>query len=244
MNLGDRLVKVDGLSVFLSGNCENNYFILDRYKMKGQQPMLAQIAAANKIAWAEFTAQFPNADKSQFSAQAYSDDKGNITGSEIFLKGGHSVSGSDRKYWSPQMKAALGLEGVEGFPYQLSPLRTKRALPIPAVHFTEAAPSLKKIFNNPINIYVRPESFFVAKFREIFQQTRIRHNTEAEAKRWLGGPNMSYWPQQLNFAVFYATQGCGISREIFDNGLNLSPQDFTCISQSGEFCSRWEVSRA
>ena len=192
--------------------------------MKGQQPTLAQIAAANKSAWAEFTAQFPNADKSQFFAQAYADDKGNITGSEILLKGGHSVSGSDRKYWSPKMKAALGLEGVEGFPYQLSPLRTKRALPIPAVHFTEAAPSLKKIFNNPINIYVRPESFFVAKFREIFQQTRIRHNTAAEAKRWLGGPNMSYWPQQLNFAVFCTTQGCGISREIFDSGLDLSPQ--------------------
>ena len=26
------------------------------------------------------------------------------------------------------------------------------------------------------------------------------------------------------FAVFCATQGCGISREIFDSGLNLSPQ--------------------
>ena len=35
---------------------------------------------------------------------------------------------------------------------------------------------------------------------------------------------MDYWPQQLNFAVFCATQGCGISREIFDSGLNLSPQ--------------------
>ena len=33
---------------------------------------------------------------------------------------------------------------------------------------------------------------------------------------------MKYWPQQLNFSVFCATQGCGISREIFDGG--LSPQ--------------------
>ena len=65
--------------------------------MKGQKQTLAQIGASKKRAWAEFTAQFPNADKSQFYAQAYSDDKGNITGSEIFLKGGHSVSGSDRK---------------------------------------------------------------------------------------------------------------------------------------------------
>ena len=71
---------------------------------------------------------------------------------------------------------------------------------------------------------MRPDSFFVVKLREIFQQTRIRHNSAAEAKRWLEGPHMDYWPQQLNFAVFCATQGRGISREIFDSGLNLSPQ--------------------
>ena len=35
---------------------------------------------------------------------------------------------------------------------------------------------------------------------------------------------MKYWPQQLNFAVFCATQGCGVSREIFDNGMDLLPQ--------------------
>ena len=35
---------------------------------------------------------------------------------------------------------------------------------------------------------------------------------------------MKYWPQQLNFAVFCATQGCGISREIFDRDFSLTPQ--------------------
>jgi len=35
---------------------------------------------------------------------------------------------------------------------------------------------------------------------------------------------MGYWPQRLNFAVFCATQGCGISREIFDSGLTLPQQ--------------------
>ena len=113
---------------------------------------------------------------------------------------------------------------MAGFPYQLSPLKTKTALPIPAVDFTEAAPSLKKIFNNPINIYVTPDSFFVTKFREIFQKTKITHNSVSEAKRWLGGQHMKYWPQQLNFTVFCATQGCGISREIFDSGLTLPEQ--------------------
>ena len=32
---------------------------------------------------------------------------------------------------------------------------------------------------------------------------------------------MRYWPQQLSFAVFCATQGCGISREIFDSELQI-----------------------
>ena len=33
---------------------------------------------------------------------------------------------------------------------------------------------------------------------------------------------MKYWPQQLNFAVFCATQGCGISREVLE--LNMPDQ--------------------
>ena len=103
--------------------------------MDDLQPTTAKIAASKKSMWAEFTKQFPNADKSQFFAQVYSDGKGNITGSEMFLKGGHSVFGSDRKYWSPQMKAALGLQGVEGFPYQLSPLRTKKSAANPRSRF-------------------------------------------------------------------------------------------------------------
>ena len=43
------------------------------------------------------------------------------------------------------MKTALRVADVNGFPYQLSPLKTKKPLPIPAVDFTEPAPSIKKI---------------------------------------------------------------------------------------------------
>ena len=200
---------------------------MDAFTKWAQKPETkAKFAATQTSAWAEFTKQFPNADKTKFVAQN-NVDKWNITAEAFFKEGPgslQSVFGSDMKYWSPQMKAALGLDGVGGFPYQLSPLKTKTPLPIPAVEFTKPAPSLKKIFNSPINIYVTPDSFFVAKFREIFQKTEIRHKSASEAKRWLGGPHMNYWPQQLNFAVFCATQGCGISREIFDIGLKLTPQ--------------------
>ena len=122
------------------------------------------------------------------------------------------------------MKTPLGLIGVAGFPFQLSPLKAKTALPIPAVEFKESVPSIAKIFNQENRIYATPDEFFVAKFRNIFQQVRLTHTASAEAKTWLRGPNMGYWPQQLDFAVFCATQGCGISREIFDSGLSLTPQ--------------------
>ena len=78
------------------------------------------------------------------------------------------------------MKNALGF--VEGFPFQLSPLKTKTALPIPAVEFTESAPSIAKIFNQENRIYATPDEFFVANFRNIFQQVRLTHKESAEAK--------------------------------------------------------------
>jgi len=191
-------------------------------------PEVNKIADAPKDkAWDSFQQQFPNADRSKFASQA-NFAKNHTASGEIFFKKSSGVStsvfGSDRRYWSPQMKTALGLDDVNGFPYQLSPLKTKKALPIPAVDFTEAAPSLKKIFNSPIKIYVTPDSFFLAEFRDIFEQTRIRHTSASESKRWLGGPDMKYWPQQLNFAVFCATEACGISREIFDSGLTMPQQ--------------------
>ena len=185
----------------------------------------ARLASAKKNAWEQFTKQFPNADKNQFKVETSVDEKYRIS-AEVFFNesegSSNSVFGSDRKYWSQKMKKALGVIGEEGFPHQLSPLKTKTALPIPAVDFTEPAPSISKIFNRENRIYAMPDEFFVTKFRDIFQKTRLTHRSSAEAKNWLGGPNIRYWPQQLNFSVFCATQGCGISREIFDGG--LSPQ--------------------
>ena len=165
--------------------------------------------------------------QTQFYVQTSADEKYRIS-AEVFFNesAGSSVSvfGSDRKYWSQKMKNALGVISEEGFPFQLSLSKTKRALPIPAVDFTEPAPSIAKILNQENRIYATPDEFFVTKFRGIFQQTRLTHRSSVEAKTWLRGPNIKYWPQQLNFAMFCATQGCGISREIFDEGRSLTPQ--------------------
>ena len=90
------------------------------------------------------------------------------------------------------MKTALGLDSVSSFPYQLSPLENKTALPIPAIDFKEAAPSIAKIFNEETRIYAMPDEFFVTKFHDIFQQTRLRHRSSSELKTWLRRPNMKY----------------------------------------------------
>ena len=160
-----------------------------------------------------FNKYYPNADKSKFEAQVVFDEKRNAS-AEIYFKAGpgHMINifGSEKEYWSASMKDALGL--ADGFPMQLTPVKGKSSLPIPAV----GAPSLKKIFNNDIKIYVTSDQYFTTKFREIFQKIKLTHHSAKESKKWPGSPNISYWPQQINFAVWMATTGCGISRDIFN----------------------------
>ena len=95
-----------------------------------QKPEIkAKLASTKKNAWEQFTKQFANADKDQFFVQESVDEKYKI-GAEVFFKenaeDSSSVFGSDRKYWSQKKKTALGLIGVEGFPFQLSPLKIKK----------------------------------------------------------------------------------------------------------------------
>lgn len=68
---------------------------------------------------------------------------------------------------------------------------------VPAVPFHETS---KSHLNEETKIFVTPNQYFEAKFREIFTRMKIQHSSGAESKRWLAGPNVSYWPQQLNFA--------------------------------------------
>ena len=188
-----------------------------------QTPEAVRIAkVAEQKAWKTFFAKYPNAEKSKFVPQT-NFAKDHTATSEIYFKAGPghliNVLGSDSKYWSPEMKSALGVDqSSEGFPQQLTPSGLKGdSLPISAVAFHSNYPghSMKQIFNDQMNIYVTPDQYFTTKFREIFQKTKLTHRSGKESKTWLAGPNMKYWPQQLNFAVWCATTGCGISREIF-----------------------------
>ena len=116
-----------------------------------------------------------------------------------------------------------------GFPFPLTPTRQNNLIkPIPAVDFSEKIQSsIGDVLNKEINIYVTPTEYFTTKFRKIFTKIQIKFTTSKYARKWLGTPHMSFWPQQLNFAVWCATTGCGVSRDIlFPSGYlnNLSPQ--------------------
>ena len=198
---------------------------------------------AKAKAWKDFKREYPFADLSKFEAQTDFNEK--HATAEIYLKAGpgfwQSVSESDRKYWSDKMKSALG---IGGFPVELI-LNDHPLLPVPAIQFEQNPKGFGELFNQKINIFVSPTEYFVTKFRDIFSKTQIKHTTGKESRSWLSGPKMKYWPQQLNFALWCATTGSGISREILNK---LSQQLrgfylFTFTLQSEGFSSRWEEFR-
>ena len=140
-------------------------------------------------------------------------------------------------YFSKEMKRQLGL--APGFPLELCH-NPNPELEIPAVPFHSKAGEALHALKDALvqqEIYVTPSDKFKIKFRDIFTDTVITHRNSHESKRWLGGPNFEYWPQQLNFAFFCATTGCGVSQRILfedkmrdgkndltDSELNLPPQ--------------------
>ena len=151
-------------------------------------------------------------------------------------------------YFSKEMKRQLGL--APGFPLELTHNPNPK-LEIPAVPFNsevsetrdresgeavsetrdresgEATGALKDALVQQ-EIYVTPSDKFKIKFRDIFSDTVIAHRSSAESRRWLAGPNFEYYPQQLNFAFYCATTGCGVSQRIlFEDKMRDGKNDLT-----------------
>ena len=198
-----------------------------------QSPQTDKLSqAAEGKAWNAFLEKYPNADKSKSVAQTGFDDNRKAT-VEIYYKEGpgssKSVFGSDSKYWPIEMRNALGFHKLFGFPLQLSLYPAVRKT-IPAVNFDENIMSpdggvgrssirIGETLNKAQKIYITPTDFFTAQYRQIFKDTQITFRTSKNARKWLGGPHMGFCPQQLNFALWCATTGCRISREILAGGL-------------------------
>ena len=117
----------------------------------------------------------------------------------------------------------FGVSSRWGFPDQLSLLIQNKPQPVPAIDLSDnITQSIGDVLNKKIKIYVTPTDYFTTKFRQIFTNTKITFRTAKNARKWLARPQMSFWPQQLNFAFRCATTGCGVSREIlFSSGSSL-----------------------
>ena len=130
-------------------------------------------------------------------------------------------------YFSKEMKRQLGL--APGFPLELTHNPNPK-LEIPAVPFNSDNSETGALKDALVQqeIYVTPSDKLKIKFRDIFSDTVITHRSLHESRRWLAGPNFEYYPQQLNFAFFCATTGCGVSRRIlFEDKMRDGKNDLT-----------------
>ena len=130
-------------------------------------------------------------------------------------------------YFSKEMKRQLGL--APGFPLELTHNPNPK-LEIPAVPFNSGNSETSALKDALVQqeIYVTPSDKFKIKFRDIFSDNVITHRSSHESRRWLAGPNFEYFPQQLNFAFFCATTGCGVSRRIlFEDKMRDGKNDLT-----------------
>ena len=174
-----------------------------------------------------FKSRYPKANFSDFKTKDFF-GKPNI----FFREGDEETAvfdddGKDFRpsiYFSKEMKRQLGL--APGFPLELTHNPNPK-LEILAVPFHGEASETREALHSEARetgalkdalvqqeIYVTPSDKFKIKFRDIFSDTVICHRSSAESRRWLAGPNSEYYPQQLNFAFYCATTGCGVSQRI------------------------------
>ena len=193
-----------------------------------------RIAAAKAQALAAFKKRLPRANIARFKEEVEIDPTTRKpTATVLFTESNGSqtvVMLKPQKYWSHDLKDALGVQPDGGFPYQLTlQQQSHTPLPVPAIDFASSTgQSVADLFNKEIKIYVTPTDYFTTKFRKIFKTPVSKITTSKYARPWIKGPNMGFWQQQLNFAVWCATTGCGVSREMLfpttNSSLQLSEQ--------------------
>ena len=171
------------------------------YPGKPLRTVLDEMQQDNRF-WARFQAKFPHADRTKF----HLDDTDGVR--NIYF-GDHWAWGEtthDRNAFSVEEASALGK--MSSFPMELT-LSNKR-YPVPGVGFDENVNDVADLLTN-LDIFVTPSKSFRAKMRNIFGASMVRFTSGAQGNAWLNAPNYKYWPQQLNFSIWCATCGCGVS---------------------------------
>ena len=164
----------------------------------------------------DFKNRYPNAnlDKFTFVNDSYGGYiKWKVNGTTIMTN-----DDPTGKTWtddlSPNLKTLLwedlGLDDSELSSFPKSLTMTNRSYPIPAIDFDYFTSDITKMLTF-LDIYVSNTKKFTSKMRDVFTNQVVTFKFGKQSRKWLNAPDMNYWPQQLNFAVWCATSGCGIS---------------------------------
>jgi len=68
-----------------------------------------------------------------------------------------------------------------------------------------------KLNYHSFDIYITPKVKTQFTFRNIFDDSKLN---ESDVNKWFENPSFAFWAQALNFAVWCATGGCGVSKEM------------------------------
>ena len=155
----------------------------------------------DSVFWSNFKAKYPHADISKFHLD-------NTDGVRNIYYGNYWAWGESKhsSAFSKDEISALGRKST--FPKEL--VLSNNRYPIPGVSFSESTSDIASELVT-LDINVTPTDSFQGKMRNVFTKTVVPIWSSKQAYAWLGGPNYKYWPQQLNFAVWCATCGCGVS---------------------------------
>ena len=155
----------------------------------------------DNVFWSNFKAKYPHADIVKFHLD-------NTDGIRNIYYGNYWAWGESKhsRAFSRDEVSALGR--MSSFPREL--VLAKNRYSVPGIEFASSAKDIAGELVN-LDIFVTPTDSFRAKMRNIFVKTVVLFTSASQANAWLHAPNWRYWPQQLNFAVWCATCGCGIS---------------------------------
>jgi len=160
----------------------------------------------------DFVEKYPNYNANRFSSNANGDVRFLFNGDDYDpFKNGKLVEVYKFPSWEGETPQSENIHDYLGGRFPASLLLTNKTYPIPAISVDDT-PSFD--INHPLKIYVTPTKSFTVVPPDVFQLTPPTVQTVSEYSSWIEEPNMKYWSQQLNFAVWAATSGCGIGNDL------------------------------
>lgn len=175
--------------------------------------------------WKDFIKKYPNYSRYRFSAgnnnfvsfifngdEYYPINADGTFNQEIFHFDSHDTYPPENihTFLNAHDKETFEKESANGFPqkYKLSTDVKYKFLS------WESNPSI--VNYHSFDIFITPKEKTHFTFQNIFKNSTFSEMGDS-LEKYFGKPNFEFWIQALNFAVWCATGGCGVSKEMFSS---------------------------